>query len=320
MESWHRVSVVIVDHRGRRVAASGDPAFPTFLRSAAKPFQALPLVADGAAERFGVTTEELALVCASHNGTRRHVGIVRGLLDRIGIGEAALACGPHRPLSFDLAVRERGAPPPRDEVPRTPIASNCSGKHAGMLALARHHGWRTDRYHVSGHPVQERCKAELARWSDVPASAIVEGIDGCGVACLQVPLERMALAFARLGASDEPAVRTVIDAMTGHPDLVGGAGRLDTTVMEAYPEQVLAKVGADGVYGAALLDRRLGVAVKVEDGHARAAMVALVAVLQQLGLDPEPEKVLHRFAAFPLTNTRDERVGILRAAGELAFE
>lgn len=320
VESWHRVSVAVVDRHGRRVAWSGDSAFPTFLRSAAKPFQALPVVADGAAERYDITPEELALLCASHNGTRRHVEIVGGLLARIGLDETALACGPHRPLLFDLAVRGRGAPEPRDEVPRTPIASNCSGKHTGMLALARHHDWPLTGYHRAGHPVQERCKTELAAWTDVPAAAIAEAIDGCGVVCFRLPLDRMALAYARLGTSDAPAARAVVHAMTGRPELVGGADRLDSTVMAKYPEQILAKVGAEGVYGAALLDRGLGVALKVEDGHARAAMAALVAVLDELGMEPSPLDVLRRFSSFPVSNTRSERVGALRAAGRLTFE
>ena len=242
------------------------------------------------------------------------------MLERIGRTEADLVCGPHRPLAIDLAVRPRAEAPPSEEEPRTPVTSNCSGKHAGMLALAVHHDWAVDGYHRSHHPVQARCRDELARWAGVPADEIGEAIDGCGVVCFRVPLERMATAFAGLGVSDEEPARRIRHAMTSHPDLVGGEGRLDTAVMEAWPGNALAKVGADGVYGVSLIDRGLGVALKVEDGHARAAMVALVAVLRQLDLDPAPVDRLKRFAAFPTWNTRDEQVGSLHARGELTFE
>jgi len=320
IESLHRVSVAVVTEGGELVARSGDPTFPTFLRSAAKPFQAMPLVSDGIADRFGVTDEELALACASHNSERRQVGLVRGLLARIGCDESHLACGPHRPLAFDLAVRPDGAAPPTDLAPPGPLASNCSGKHAGMLALARGKGWAIEGYTRPDHPVQQRCRAEVAAWTGVEEAALAEGVDGCGVVTFQVPLVAAARAFARFGASDRPAVARLRMAMTGHPDLVAGRDRLDTELMRAYPGAIVTKVGADGVWGAALLRRGLGLAVKVEDGHVRASMVALLAVLDQLGLDPHPSEILPRFASQTIVNTRGLSVGSLRPAGGLTFE
>lgn len=319
VESVHRVHAVVVDADGRRVAASGDPAFPTFLRSAAKPFQALPLVEDGVVEAFGIAQDELALACASHNSEKRQVDIVRGLLERIGCSEGDLACGPHRPLAFDLAVRGPDDPPAVDEVPRTPLASNCSGKHTGMLALATHQGWPTAGYERADHPVQHRCREEMARWSGVRPEAIVTGVDGCGVVCFQLPLDKMAHAYARFGASDDAGPRAIVTAMQAHPELVGGIGRLDTIAMQTYGAELLLKVGAEGVYGAALPRRALGLALKVEDGHGRAAMAALVAVLDQLGLEPSPRDALDRFAEFGIENTRGRIVGSLRPSGALAF-
>ncbi len=319
VESSHRVHAVVIDAGGRRVAASGDPAFPTFLRSAAKPFQALPLVEDGVVPAFGIAHDELALACASHNSEKRQVEIVRGLLERIGCSERDLACGPHRPLSLDLAVRGPDDPRATDEVPRTPIASNCSGKHSGMLALAKHHGWPTAGYERADHPVQRRCREEMARWSGVRPETIVTGVDGCGVVCFQVPLEKMALAYARFGASGDTAPRAIVAAMQAHPELVGGVGRLDTMAMQTYGAELLVKVGAEGVYGAALPRRGLGIALKVEDGHGRAAMAALVAILGQLGLEPAPREALDRFAEFGIENTRGRIVGSLRPTGALAL-
>ncbi|MDH3498400.1 MAG: asparaginase [Gemmatimonadota bacterium] len=320
VESAHRVSVAVVDAEGRRVAAAGDARFPTFMRSAAKPFQAMPVVADGAAARFAITSAELALACASHNSEWRQVEIVEGLLTRIGCKESALACGPHRALALDLGVHLAGESRPDDLWPAGRLASNCSGKHTAMLALAVSKGWPTDGYHRAGHPVQERCRGEVARWMDLRPEQIGEGIDGCGVVSFQVPLEAMALGFARLGVSDEPAAMAVRGAMLQHPELVAGRRRLCTAAMQAYPGAVIAKVGADGVYGVTLPTRGLGVALKVEDGHPRATMVALVAVLERLELAPSPRETLSRFAEFPLVNTRDEPVGVMRASGDLTFE
>jgi L-asparaginase II len=318
VESVHRVAVALVDRDGRRVATSGDPAFPVFMRSAAKPFQAMPIVADGAAERFAMSDEELALACASHNSERRQVALARGLLERIGCAEADLACGPHRALALELGVLLPGERPPADLEPPGHLASNCSGKHAGMLALARAHGWPVAGYHRPDHPVQQRCREEVARWTGLPAAAIAEAVDGCGVVTFQVPLERMAAAFARFGVAGDGAAPRVRAAMLAHPDLVAGRHRLCTEVMRAYPGEIVAKVGADGVYGAALPRRGVGLAIKIEDGDARANMAALVAVLEQLGFERRPS--LERFARFPITNTRNEPVGAVEVAGALSFE
>lgn len=322
VESVHRVSVAVVDVAGRLVARAGDPDIATFMRSAAKPFQALPLIEDGAAERFGVSQEELALACASHNSEPAQVNRVRSFLARLGLAESDLACGPHRPLSADFALTDAdGARPAEPAVAPAPtsLASNCSGKHTAMLALAQHRGWPTRGYHEATHPVQQRCREALARWTGLAAGAIPEAVDGCGVITFAVPVRAMAVAFARLGSSAEPAAKAIVQAMTAHPDLVAGKGRPCTALMRAYPGQVLAKVGAEGVYGAALLKQGLGVGLKVEDGHNWAAVVALWAVLGTLDLDPDPAAALPRFAEIPMRNTRGDPVGSLTAAGELTF-
>lgn len=333
VESAHRVSVAVMDADGRLRASAGDPDFVTFIRSAAKPFQALPLVEDGAADRFAVTGEELALACASHNSEPAQVEAIRAFLTRIGLAETDLACGPHRPLSVDLAMSDVRYPMSDVQDPMSEneagtsgtarrasrLASNCSGKHTAMLALALHHGWPTRGYHEPAHPVQRRCKLVVAHWSGLPESDVPEAVDGCGVVTFAMPLRALALSYARLGASDQAAPRRVAQAMMTHPDLVAGQGRPCTALMGAYPGRVLAKVGAEGVYGAALLEERLGVGLKVEDGHTWAAVVALWAVLEQLGLEPPPRVRTPMFAEVPVRNTRQETVGSLRAVGKLAF-
>ncbi|MDH4046019.1 MAG: asparaginase [Gemmatimonadota bacterium] len=318
-ESVHRVSAVVVDAKGAVVAHSGDIEFPTFLRSAAKPFQAIPAVADGAADQFAVTPEELAVACASHNSERRHVALARALLARVGCTEQDLACGPHRSLAIDLGVRLPGEPLPGDLEAPGRLASNCSGKHTLMLALARAQGWPVAGYNRPDHPVQQRIREEVARWSGLDQAAIREGSDGCGVVSFCLPLRAMALAFGRFGVSDDAAAARVRAAMLAHPELVAGRQRLCTTVMQVYPGQVIAKVGADGVYGVALPQRGLGLALKVEDGDNRSAMVALIAILTQLGFDTDPRDQLARFASFPVLDTRGETIGTLRARGSLTF-
>src|SRR5467141_867741 len=193
LESRHRVHVAVVDASGKLVAQASDADYRTFWRSAAKPFQALPLVEDGVVERFGLRRQDLALACASHSSEPAQVALVREFLQRVGCSERDLMCGPHRPLSDGVAkhYETRG-------VRLTAVSSNCSGKHTGMLALAKHHGWPTKFYARSEHPVQQRCLAAISEYTDVATKEVGVAVDGCGVACFALPLRNMALGYARL--------------------------------------------------------------------------------------------------------------------------
>lgn len=319
VESRHRVHVAVVDRAGMLVARAGEPDLVTFWRSAAKPFQALPLVRDGAMDRFGLTHAELALCCASHSSEPGQVSQVRDFLAKIGCAERDLLCGAHTPLS-DAVARDyetRG-------VRLTAVYSNCSGKHTGMLALARHHGWPIEHYTLPTHPVQERCLAEVSAWTDLPPAHIGIAVDGCGVPCFALPLRHMAWAYARLRSADAEAregtarsahgsAGRVVAAMLRHPELIAGEGRPCTEIMRAHPGRVIAKVGAEGVYSALLVTEGLGVALKVEDGHRGAAELAVAAVLAQLGLRPQPASLGPR----SITNSRGQVVGELRVVGEV---
>src|SRR6058998_2431516 len=215
LESRHTVHVAVVDGAGRLVASAGDPAYRTFWRSAAKPFQAQPLVEDGVVERFGLQRQDLALACASHSSEPAQVALVREFLQRAQCSERDLMCGPHRPLSDAVAkdYETRG-------VRLTAVYSNCSGKHTGMLALAKHHGWPAEFYARIEHPVQQRCLKSISDYSDVPANGIGVAVDGCGVATFALPLRNMALAYAKLGkraGASHPASR-IVEAMLRHPE------------------------------------------------------------------------------------------------------
>lgn len=310
-ETVHRVHVAVVDAAGVVVARAGDPGLTTFWRSAAKPFQALPLVVDGAADRFDLTEIELALTCASHSSEPGQVELVRAFLDKIGCREDDLRCGPHTPLAEHVAkdYQARG-------VRLTPVYSNCSGKHTGMLALARHHGWPTADYHRLAHPVQQRCLEEVSRWTRMSPDQIGTAVDGCGVVCYALPLRNMALAYARLGIGEEgtgKGASRIVSAMLRHPELIAGERRPCTDMMTAFPGRVITKVGAEGVYCALLVQEGLGVALKVEDGHGPAAALAMARTLEELSLRPQPESL----GARPIHNTRGEQVGELRVLGSL---
>jgi L-asparaginase II len=301
VESRHEVHVAVVDATGQLVARAGDPDFMTFWRSAAKPFQAQPLVEDGVVARFGLRREDLALACASHSSAPDQVSLVREFLQRIGCSERDLMCGPHRPLSDAVAkdYETRG-------MRLTAVYSNCSGKHTGMLALAKHHGWPTEFYARIEHPVQQRCLQSVSAYSDVAPGDLGVAVDGCGVACFALPLRNMALAYTRL---DGP----ILEAMLLHPELIAGADRPCTDMMRGHPGRVVTKVGAEGVYSALLVREGLGVALKVADGHSLASALAIAAVLTELGLRPQPASLIRK----PIANSRGETVGEMRVNGGL---
>ncbi len=317
VESRHRVHVAVVDAERGLVASAGDPHYVTFARSAIKPFQVFPFVGDGGVAHFGLTEEELALCTASHGGEPFHVSAARSILDKADAGEGNLACGPHPPMHAPSADRLRsiGVEPSR-------IHSNCSGKHAGMLAMARLHDWPLDGYHRIEHPVQQRVRQTLASWCDVPVTSIGIAVDGCGLPTFSMPLDAVARGCARLAAAAKDgmaAPAAIIGAMTRHPEYVAGTGRLCTDVMKAAGGRLFAKVGAEGYYCAGVPDRRLGVAIKIEDGALRAVEPAFLAVLHALDVLTDAELAsLDRYARPAVFNTRGETVGDIRAAFALA--
>jgi L-asparaginase II len=311
VESRHRVSAALCDAQGGLVASMGDPGLETFYRSAAKPFQALPLVEDGVADRFGLTGQELALCCASHEGEAAHVACARSILARAGLDDDALRCGPQEPFSREAtrALAAAGMEAGR-------IHNNCSGKHAGMLLLAVGNGWPPEGYHRIDHPVQRRMMVEVTRWSGIPAQRLGVAVDGCGVLCFAVPLRSMARSFAAFAvAADEGGgAARIVSAMVENPFMVGGTGRACTAVMERTGSRAFVKLGAEGVYGGGLPDLGLGFAVKVEDGGRRAVEAALVRILELVGvLDSADLDALSPWGRPALTNTLGDVVGEIRA-------
>lgn len=314
VESTHRVrGVVCVDDAGGR--STGSPDLRTYWRSAMKPFQTIPTLEDGAAEAFGFGSEDIALCCASHGGMRQHTARVAGMLRRLGLSEDDLHCGPHAPFDADTArvLTCAGRLPGR-------LHNNCSGKHAGMLALARHHGWPTSGYERFDHPVQGRIRQGLARWMDFEPEDHEWAPDGCGVPTPRMPLAEMARAYCRLvqraREGDGPA-RTVVSAMTEHPELTSAPGRVPLLIMHATRGRLLAKEGAEGVLCVAAVDDDWGLVVKVEDGAIRAIGPALVELLDRADLLGRDERrALAPLGRASIRNTLGDEVGTVEARAE----
>lgn len=321
VESIHRGHVAVVDDRGRLLAWAGDPASMIFPRSAFKPFQALPLVETGAFARSGLGPDALALMAGSHSGTDRHVALARTILAAANADESALRCGSQPP--FDAATAE--ALRASGEAP-TPIRHNCSGKHAGMLLLARSLGAPLATYTDPDHPVQRRI---FDRFAALVGEAFVDpvpAIDGCSAPTPRMQLRTLAYSFALLGrghdaTGEELAALTVIrDAMRAHPELVAGEGRLDTLLMRAVPGSV-AKAGAEGVHAIALPDRGIGIALKIEDGSSRALGPAVVSTLEALDVIGAVERAaLAQYAGERLRNFAGIEVGEIRGIARLERE
>jgi L-asparaginase II len=309
VESVHHGAVAVVDRDGRLLYAAGDPEVVTYTRSSLKPLQALPFVAGGGLDRYRLTTQETALLCASHGGEPRHVEAAASILAKAGNDASDLQCGTHPPLCYE--VRGEVPPPP----PYSPLSHNCSGKHSGMLAHCAACGYDKRDYLAMEHPLQQEIRRAVAAMTGVPEHALRAGIDGCSAPNYAMPLARLALAFARLAsAAVDPdygrAPRQLADAMTAAPEMVSGEGRSDLALSRAGRGDWVCKVGAEAVQAIGIRSRGWGVAIKVADGGRRALLPATIAALDQAGLlDAASRAALAPLANPALRNYRGLTVG-----------
>ena len=317
VESRHRVAVVVADGCGALWSA-GDPDQEIVVRSAVKPFQALPTIEAGVPERLGWGPEQLALMTASHQGTERHVDVALGMLRSAGFAEDDLGCGAHAPLAkaarVDLA-RRGGAP--------TRAMNNCSGKHAGFLALCQSLGEDPRTYLDPQGRTQTKVRSAVAALVGLAPERLRLGLDGCGAPTFVMPLAALARGFARLanpaglGTVRARSCRTLSAAITACPDLLAGAGRLGTALVRAFPGAVFPKNGAEGVYGFGCIEGGYGVAVKVLDGATRGCppvVCGLAARVLAAGTVPE---ALQEFWQTPVRNTLGVQVGEVSCADPL---
>jgi len=309
VESVHHGAVAVVDRDGRLLYAAGDPELVTFTRSSLKPLQALPFVAAGGVERYRLTTQETALLCASHSGEARHVEAAASILAKAGNDASELQCGTHPPGHYE--VRGEIPPPP----PYSPLSHNCSGKHSGMLAHCVACGYGKRDYLALAHPLQQEIRTAVASMTGLPESALHPGIDGCSAPNYAMPLARLALAFARLASADVDAAygrapRQLADAMTAAPEMVSGEGRSDLALTRAGRGDWVCKIGAEAVQAIGIRSRGWGIAIKVADGARRALLPATIATLEQAGLvDGAAAGVLAPLATPVLRNYRGLAVG-----------
>jgi len=293
IEAWHEAAVAVVDGSGRVIRALGDPELATFTRSAIKPLQALPLCLTGAADAIGLDAEELALAAASHDGSDVHRAVAERMLGKAGGSVADLQCGAHWPIGMRTAGQHPCAGEDRD-----PLRHNCSGKHAGFLAVARTLGVAFDRYLDPDSAVQRAVRRAVADACEIDDASLQSATDGCSAPNFAMPLSALARGFKNLatrgpGAAPlDAALARVRGAMQAHPLMVSGAQRFDAQLMRAFGGRVVCKGGAEGLEAIGFSDPPLGIAVKVLDGGERAGPPICVAVLRALGLiageTPEP--------------------------------
>jgi L-asparaginase II len=283
VESVHRGRVAVCEPEGELIEATGGPDGYVYARSSAKPFQAMPLLLSGATDAFGLTDEELAVICASHNAEEPHLAAVRSILTRAGLSEDDLQSGAHPPMYAPAAAElaRRGEEP-------TQVYGNCSGKHAGMLALCVYEGWETTSYRDPDHPLQRRILQTVAQVCGLERDEILLAGDGCGLPAFAMPLRNLATGFARLATGEDipddlaGAALRIGQAMREHPYMVAGTGRLDTDVMRGA--DLVAKSGAEGIFAAGSPDG-WGLALKVSDGTTRAVSPAALAALARQGVE-----------------------------------
>jgi len=320
VENRHRGAFVIADAEGNVIAAAGDISRPVFPRSAIKSMQALAMVTSGAIDQFGLSDQQLALACASHHGEDVHVTGVTGFLDHLGLSGENLECGAHPPINGKAreALRAAGLQP-------TALHNNCSGKHSGMLSVAKALGVDPAGYVERKHPVQVAVRSAIETVVGAPLSVDLCGRDGCSIPTWAAPLSAFATGFARMatGRGLPPemaaAARRIFDAATANPLLVAGTGHFDTLAMEAFKGRVMQKGGADGVQCGAIRDKGWGYAIKCDDGNLQASVVmAANLLLRYASPDEEQAEVLGRFARQLVKNVRGIEVGEMRAVGEIA--
>lgn len=319
VENRHRGAFIVVDAKGKVIAAAGDAERPVFPRSAVKSMQALAMVTSGAIGRFELTDQELALACASHHGEDVHVTGVTQFLEHVGMGAGNLECGAHQPTNANAreALRRAGREP-------TPLHNNCSGKHSGMLSVARALGVPAQGYVKREHPVQIEVRRAIEAVVGETLSVDRCGVDGCSIPTWAAPLSAWARGFARMAAGEglptdlARAAARVFDAATSHPLLVAGTGHLDTLVMEVFGGRVMQKGGAEGVQCGAIRDKGWGYALKCDDGNMAASQVMVSTLLLELAQpDAAQRAVLERFARQTVRNVRGLDVGQLRATAEM---
>jgi len=317
IESLHCGSLAVVDADGRLRYKFGDPYLTIFMRSSAKPFQAIPVVESGAARKFDFTSKELAIMAGSHSGEAEHVETVRVILEKIGLSENDLKCGVQAPLRYTYM---KETPEPGRQF--AAIEHNCSGKHAAMLAVAVFKNLSTEDYLSPEHPVQQLIRKTVSEICRYPEENLVVAIDGCSAPNFALPLYNMALGYARLVTPNvvpkeqAKAYSAVARAMMEFPEMVAGSRRFETVLAHTQGEPLISKGGAEAMLCLSFVERHQGVAMKISDGNPRALLPVAVEFLYKMGVRTRcPE--LDEYHRPIIRNWRDLEVGHIEPGFEL---
>lgn len=303
-------SAAVVNSEGKLLFYCGEPQKTVYMRSSAKPMQAMCVLESGAVDAYGLTEEELAVICSSHSGESFHVNAIRSILSKAGLGEEYLQCGVHAPLNEQAAkaLEQSGQAPGQ-------IHNNCSGKHTGMLITAKHLGESLEDYYQPYHKVQRQIIEMIAYICQYDREKIVIGVDGCGVPVHALPLYHAAWGAARmacpetLGDRGSHAAR-IVSAMMAHPEMVSGTGRFDAILMEEFQGNLFSKAGADGYEIVGIKDKGLGIAVKADDGNTDIRSMVVVEILRQLGYPIEKNREgMQKYIHKKIYNHKKELVG-----------
>lgn len=306
IESMHVAYGVAVGENGTIIEQWGDPYYLTCIRSALKPFQASASVAKGATAAAGFNEQELALMCASHNGEDIHVNTARAMLEKLGYDITYYECGSHPP--YDAKTRNHLL---LESLVPSPLHNNCSGKHAGMLSLAKHLNIDPKGYTDIHHPVQEEIMKKIKQFAELDHFPLA--VDGCSAPVPFLPLYHIALMYQKLGSGKFPELNTLYQAMINHPMMIGGTERFDTDFIAAMNGTAITKVGGEAVRGVTVKCKNgsaIGIALKVLDGNQRCLPMVTLKVLEKLDLISEQQlKQMDKYIHVPLTNHRNLQVG-----------
>ncbi|PKM72550.1 MAG: L-asparaginase [Firmicutes bacterium HGW-Firmicutes-16] len=303
IECMHSGQVCVTDSNSNIIYHFGDPNTKIFLRSSAKPFIAVAFVESGAMEKFGVTLEELAVICSSHSGQEFHRNTVDSILHKLGLNEGSLQCGSAEPYNQDAVnqlIKENKSP--------SPLFNCCSGKHAGMLALCKYYGYSTENYIDLNHPVQQLILTTIAELIGCSTTDIIRGIDNCSVPGYMISLHQHSYLYSLLasGYSAKSKYRNSLGlinkAMRDNPRMIIGDGEFDTELMKGCASKVIGKVGDDGLYCVSIPERNMGICIKIEDGSERAVHPVIIRLLQQFGVLNDTEIENLKAWAFPTVN------------------
>lgn len=314
VESQYRGVVCVVDERGEVIFSLGDAEMLCYPRSALKLLQVLPLIESGAADLFGFNAEELTVMCGSHNGEDAHVAAIQSILRKIGLAEEHLRCGPQYPTFRELRYQMI-----REERPPQHIHNNCSGKHAGFLALSVYRGVSPEGYLDPQHPVQQEVRQVIAEMSEMEGSRFITAVDGCSAPIYAMPIRNHAISYKNLvapmhfSAERQAACQRVVEAVAAHPHMVAGTKRYCTDLLQHLGHRVIGKTGADGVYSLSFREEKLGVVIKIEDGQMGPQNNVAQALLEESGLFSEKQlQPLRQYLRQPVRNWNKWEVGEMR--------